>query len=105
MLPHWSEQPLHYISHLIGHEGEGSILSLLKQNGWATGLVSGINRDSLDFAIFKVSVELTLEGLDHNDEIIGIIYQYIDLLKREGVVEWIFKEVRPLAPIQFYATL
>jgi secreted Zn-dependent insulinase-like peptidase len=29
-------QPLHYISHLVGHEGPGSLLSLLKANGMRT---------------------------------------------------------------------
>jgi len=90
----WREQPLHYISHLIRHEGAGSILSLLKKKGWATGLASGSYRECLDFAIYKTSVELTVEGLEHTDEIIGIVFQYINLLKRDGVVQWIFNEVR-----------
>ena len=27
----------HYLAHLIGHEGVGSLLSLLKAKGWANG--------------------------------------------------------------------
>lgn len=35
----------HYVSHLIGHEGAGSLLSALKARGWATGLSAGINEE------------------------------------------------------------
>ena len=30
-----------YISHLLGHEGEGSVLSYLKAKGWANELSAG----------------------------------------------------------------
>jgi secreted Zn-dependent insulinase-like peptidase len=33
--------PLRYLSHLLGHESEGSILSLLRAKGWANGLSAG----------------------------------------------------------------
>lgn len=31
---HYESDPCHYASHLIGHEGQGSLLSELKANGW-----------------------------------------------------------------------
>ena len=34
-------KPSHYIAHLIGHEGKGSILSILKSVGWANELCAG----------------------------------------------------------------
>ncbi|MDO6748778.1 insulinase family protein, partial [Gilvimarinus sp. 1_MG-2023] len=34
-------KPLQLLSNLIGHEGEGSILALLKEKGWAEGLSAG----------------------------------------------------------------
>ncbi|RCH79537.1 Insulinase (Peptidase M16), partial [Rhizopus stolonifer] len=39
--PLYAVQPGRYLSHLIGHEGRGSILSLLKKNGWANYLQVG----------------------------------------------------------------
>jgi insulysin len=35
-------QPSRYISHLIGHEGPGSIMSYIKSKGWADGLSAGM---------------------------------------------------------------
>ena len=94
----WATQPSQYLSHLIGHEGKGSILSLLKQKGnetagpapsparsparsptrsptrpparppepatgYANGLTAGGSHGHRTFDIFKVTVELTQDGL------------------------------------------
>ncbi len=37
----FESQPSRYISHLIGHEGPGSIMSYIKTKGWANGLSAG----------------------------------------------------------------
>ncbi|CAK0801046.1 unnamed protein product, partial [Prorocentrum cordatum] len=38
-------KPAGYVSFLVGHEGEGSLLSLLKARGWATGVTAGVVRE------------------------------------------------------------
>jgi insulysin len=35
------QAPSNYLSHLLGHEGEGSAFALLKAKGWANGLSAG----------------------------------------------------------------
>ena len=42
--PNYRMKPTRFISHCIGHEGQGSILSLLKKLGWATDLGAGAMR-------------------------------------------------------------
>jgi insulysin len=37
----YETQPSRYISHLIGHEGPGSIMSYIKSKGWANSLSAG----------------------------------------------------------------
>jgi insulysin len=37
----YESQPSRYISHLIGHEGPGSIMAYIKTKGWANGLSAG----------------------------------------------------------------
>eukprot|EP00798_Chlamydomonas_sp_ICE-L_P021127 gene21127-28014_t len=39
---HYHKKADHYISHLVGHEGPGSLLSLLKARGWATNVCAGM---------------------------------------------------------------
>jgi len=56
-------QPSRYFSHLIGHEGPGSILAYLKEKGWLIGLSAGADSVSPDVGLFSVNMSLTDEGL------------------------------------------
>lgn len=86
--------PLAYISHLIGHEGAGSILSLLKRKGWAHSLNAGTSGlGSIGFEFFRVFIEVTEDGLDHFEDILVILFQYIEMMKKTGVVSWVYHEV------------
>lgn len=82
------------MSHLIGHEGDGSVLSYLKKKGWALELSAGLSHGGNGFDFFKISVTLTEAGLSNYVAVIEAIFEYIQMLKIEGVKEWIFKEVR-----------
>jgi insulysin len=95
------EKPDHYYSHLLGHEGHGSILSLLKAKGWATALSAGSDNDSRGYSFFQVSVELTPDGLSHVEEIIKTVFQYLQMLRLEGPQHWIYEESRRLEEIAF----
>ncbi|CAO3651050.1 unnamed protein product [Cunninghamella echinulata] len=97
---YFESQPAHYISHLIGHEGSGSIISYLKKKGWATYLGSGCN-SSKGFAIFQVSIDLTKQGLEHYEDIVIAFFQYVEMLKKKGAQKWIYDEVQSLAEIEF----
>ncbi|ORE11774.1 hypothetical protein BCV72DRAFT_197111 [Rhizopus microsporus var. microsporus] len=71
-------QPANYLAHLIGHEGPGSILSFLKKKTWATTLNSG-----------------------HYEDVVVSLFEYIELIKKEGIQQWIFEETKSLAEIEF----
>ncbi len=77
----------------MGHEGEGSILSLLKKKGYAISLSSGYFTGSVGFAFFTIDVEVTDLGLDKYEEVITIVFEYIQMMRKSGVHEWIYKEV------------
>uniref|UniRef100_A0AAQ6ALG5 Nardilysin a (N-arginine dibasic convertase) n=1 Tax=Amphiprion ocellaris TaxID=80972 RepID=A0AAQ6ALG5_AMPOC len=66
---HYRVKPLHYISWLIGHEGSGSILSLLRRKCWALALFGGNSETGFDqnttYSIFSISITLTDQGY-HN---------------------------------------
>jgi insulysin len=52
---------------LIGHEGKGSILSLLKKNRWANYLQVGTIHGGIGFEFLRISVDLTEEGLGKDE--------------------------------------
>ncbi|OBZ83270.1 Insulin-degrading enzyme [Choanephora cucurbitarum] len=99
--PLYAVQPGRYLSHLIGHEGSGSILSLLKKNGWANYLKVGTIHGGIGFEFMRISVDLTEQGLTNYQQVILVIFKYLNLLKSEGVQAHIFEEVQSLASLAF----
>jgi len=98
---YYRQNPVGYIGNLLGHEGKGSLLSLLKERGWADGLSAGQGISHRDNATFSVSVNLTETGLEHVDEIVDLSFDYLQLIRDYGVQEWQFDEQRRLGEIDF----
>ncbi|CAH8577379.1 unnamed protein product [Heterobilharzia americana] len=84
-LDHYESSPMEVLSSLIGHEGRGSILALLKEENLAVSLGAGVSCTS-DFdnsslcAIFMVNIQLTDFGRDHVFRVCGILFDYIKIL-------------------------
>ncbi|CBZ52115.1 Peptidase M16 domain protein, related [Neospora caninum Liverpool] len=98
----WKTKPTRYLSHLVGHEGKGSLLSALKKEGLAIGL----NSWSLDeecVSIFYISIELTEQGASDAgiDRVEDLVFLYLSLLRTSPVQEWVFEESRSLAEMGF----
>lgn len=98
---HWQAKPLQYLGNVLGHEGEGSLLSHLRTLGWANGLSAGGGFAYRDTATFSVNVALTEAGLAHVDEIAALLFQFLDLVRAEGVQPWLFEEQRLMAELGF----
>ncbi|CAK8675757.1 unnamed protein product [Clavelina lepadiformis] len=98
---HYDSYPGTYVGHLIGHEGPGSILSELKRQGWVNALSAGDQGGAKGYDFFKIHVDLTTEGLTHVNDIVTCMYQYIDMLRKVGPQEWIFKEIQELNSLNF----
>ncbi|ONM37335.1 insulin-degrading enzyme-like 1, peroxisomal isoform X2 [Zea mays] len=98
----YKEAPCHYLSHLIGHEGEGSIFHIIKELGWAMNLMAGECSDSNEYSFFSVSMRLTDAGHERMEDIVGLIFKYLHLLKEDGVHEWIFNELAAINEMEFH---
>jgi insulysin len=99
--PLFRSKPGQFLSHFIGHEGQGSILSFLKAKGWASSLSAGASNGAEGFDFFKVSVDLTSEGLRNYGKVVGAVFRYVDLLKASSIPEWTFEEVKKLCDLAF----
>lgn len=98
----YRSKPTRYLSHLLGHEGTGSLLSLLKSKQYATELYADDSSKScVAWNVFTVHMELTDIGLENVDDVISIVYAYIHLLKSKGPQEWIYKEEKEVGDMQF----
>ncbi|KAM0526284.1 hypothetical protein ACHAPS_004017 [Verticillium nonalfalfae] len=98
----YESQPSRYLSHLIGHEGPGSIMAYVKSKGWANGLSAGTYPVCPGTGgIFDCQIRLTEEGLKNYQEITKIFFQYVSLLQETSPQEWIFDEQKGLADVDF----
>ncbi|KAK3902491.1 Metalloenzyme, LuxS/M16 peptidase-like protein [Staphylotrichum tortipilum] len=98
----YDSQPSRYISHLIGHEGPGSIMSYIKSKGWANGLYAGSFPVSPGTPeLFECTITLTEEGLKNYKEVVKVVFEYIALLRETEPQEWIFEEQKGLAEVNF----
>ncbi len=98
---HYPYKPLSYFAHLIGYEGEGSLLLALKDKGWITALSAGGGASGSNYREFSVSCSLTEQGLDHIDDIIQAVFQMIALIAEHGLEEWRYLEKRAVLESAF----
>ncbi|XP_048236137.1 insulin-degrading enzyme-like 1, peroxisomal isoform X2 [Ricinus communis] len=99
---HYKEGPCRYLGYLIGHEGEGSLFYALKTLGWATSLFAGEEEWNQEFSFFKVIIDLTDDGHEHMQDIVGLLFKYIYLLQQSGVFKWIFDELTGICETKFH---
>lgn len=95
----WSTRPARFISHYVGYEGPGSILSELKRLGWATSLSAGGGGGSPGYEFFRISATLTELGLVNYKQVVQIIFKYLELLRSTPPQEWAFREMQALSTI------
>lgn len=96
----YAAKPLEYIGNLIGHEGPGSLLSVLKARGWVEGLSAGAGMDLYGEDAFQVDLRLTPEGVAHHREVAALVLRGVDVV-RKGIDAWRFREQGDLAALDF----
>lgn len=97
----YKKLPTRYYSHLLGHEGPGSLFAYLKARGWAESLSSGEAFSGNEYSTFLVSIMLTEQGDQNVEEIMADMYRYIHMLREKGVQQRIFDECSALSEINF----
>ncbi|KAM9708709.1 nardilysin [Menidia menidia] len=103
---HYRVKPLHYISWLIGHEGTGSILSVLRKKCWALALFGGNSETGFDqnttYSIFSISITLTDEGFQNFYQVTHLVFQYLKMLQMLGPQQRIYEEIQRIEANEFH---
>lgn len=89
---HYRSKPTTFISHLLGHEGQDSLTSYLKHLGWINTLTAGTGIRGSNYIDFNIAFNLTETGLEHVDDITEAVFQYIELISRQGLEDWRYEE-------------
>ncbi|XVE85000.1 hypothetical protein DITRI_Ditri17bG0057200 [Diplodiscus trichospermus] len=98
---HYNEGPCKYLDHVISHKGEGSVYYILKTLGWVTGLYAYEDEHASEISCFQVTITLTDAGHEHMQNIIGLLFKYIQHLK-ESNHEHIFDELSAVCETEFH---
>ncbi|MFC7369771.1 insulinase family protein [Vreelandella zhaodongensis] len=94
-------KPTQLISHLLGDEGDGSLLAVLREAGLADALSAGVGRGDGNEALFTISISLTPRGAERLDDIEATLFAAIEQIREEGLAEWRYEEQKNLSEQAF----
>ncbi|KAK6618928.1 hypothetical protein RUM44_003309 [Polyplax serrata] len=101
----YKSRPLNYVGWLIGHEGEGSLLSVLRKKVWALECEAGNDQSGFEhnsiYSIFSISLTLTEEGFESINEVIKLVFSYISMLKKNCPNKIIYDELKTVCETNF----
>ncbi|KAA0177680.1 hypothetical protein FNF27_00852 [Cafeteria roenbergensis] len=93
----WKARPDEYVSHCLGHEGAGSLLSSLRFDGLVASLSAGVSGGGMDsnslFSVFNVTIGLTAEGAADWAGVGAAVFAYLRLLRETGPQQRIWDEL------------
>jgi len=95
--PLYRSKPDELIGFLLGYEGEGSLLSLLKTQGLATSLSGGAYQATKDYSLFSIDIGLTPAGAEDWQRVLEATFAYIALLRDSDYPEYLFQERATMA--------
>jgi insulysin len=98
---YYQEKPLDFIGYLLGHEGKGSLLSILKAEGLAENLSAGGSDKNDGTSAFYISMRLTAAGVHQRDKIRALVFYALGQIEKDGVEKWRYEEKRLLAQTAF----
>lgn len=94
--PWYRHKIISFIAHLIGDEGPGSLLSVLKQQELVNQLSAGGGIDGSNYKDFTISFDLTEQGLQQRDTILQALFGQLANLASEPLPQALFAERQKL---------
>ena len=92
-------KPLELIGFVLGHEGRGSLLSVLKSKNLATGLFAGEGENTASYSSFQVTVTLTPQGAEKWREVLVDLLGAVRGVEKMGIPPYLFRENQVMADL------
>ena len=104
LMDHYRTRVIEFLALLLGHEGKGSILSVLKRRHLAIEITGGNDMTGFThnstWTAAILSIKLTEAGLQRYEDVLEIIFQYISLLKTQ-IPSHVFEEQRHIEETRY----
>lgn len=94
-------RPATLISSILGHEGKGSLLSILKEEGLVDNLSCDNYRLGKQHLLFSLYINLTKEGLENVSQVIERCFQAIQSLQKQDFPLHLFEELKRIRTIRY----
>lgn len=95
-------QPNRIVAHLLNSEMPGTPAALFRELGWMESMGAGASPNAYGNAgRFQIQVSLTEAGMAHRDTIIGVVLNYLEQLREEGISEAYYEEVATVLNNEF----
>ena len=95
----YKSKPGKQFGFILGHEGKGSLLSYLKNMGWALSLSAGARPETKEYGYLSIRIGLTEKGLEEYKDVVKATIDYIDLMKNIGHQKHVFTELKAMADL------
>ncbi len=92
------------LSYVLGHEGQGSLLAALKQEGLAEWLASGSQADrkpDSDHFLFDIRIGLTEKGVKERELVITRLFEAIRRLQNEPLPQSLYDETQTMSRLSY----
>lgn len=98
----WRFKPNEFLLNLISSQEEGTLFAQMRKQGLVTNMSAFIEAEHYGpDGYLRIETELTEKGLKQQDEVVAAVFAYIDLIKREGLNERYYAELKALAEKNF----
>lgn len=105
ILPYYEKEhkkrPLQYFGHLLGHEGKNSLMSYLKEQGWAISLATSFEHHLGGYSDLSAHITLTVKGLENYDKVVEATFQYLKRLNEAGPQTYVYEELKNMGIANF----
>lgn len=91
-----------YIGYLIGNRSENTLSDWLRKQGLADSIGAGANPViDRNGGVFSIGISLTEKGLAERDRVIAAVFDYLKLIRKEGVRKDYFDEIAHVLALDF----
>lgn len=105
ILPAYQDQfdsnPVGILEFLVGHEGRGSLLSLLLARDLALDLTTWHINVANYFTSLTVEIELTRKGLRLHRTVVELVFAYVRVLTEKGLAKDLFDQIRLINDLEY----
>ncbi|KAB7895487.1 pitrilysin [Rouxiella sp. S1S-2] len=91
-----------YISYLIGNRSKNTLSDWLQKQGLSDGISAGADpMVQGNMGVFAISVSLTDKGLAEKNRVIAAVFNYLSLIRSQGVKKEYFDEIAHVLALDF----